>query len=142
MSFKQCQVCNEAQSKYKCPSCVIPYCSLVCFKKHKETPCSKAVSAGEKPSVDPKPSVARPVTVDKGNEVLQQLELESIASSTEIRNALKNERLQKLIIGIDYSQDPETELDKAMELEEFRIFTDKILSAMGPQPESMGKENS
>ncbi|GKU86151.1 hypothetical protein SLEP1_g714 [Rubroshorea leprosula] len=26
----QCQVCNEAQSKYKCP-CLIPYCSLPCY---------------------------------------------------------------------------------------------------------------
>nr|GLL42762.1 zinc finger HIT domain-containing protein 3 isoform X1 [Ipomoea trifida] len=39
MGPKKCGVCEEAQSKYKCPSCVIPYCSLTCFKKHKEIPC-------------------------------------------------------------------------------------------------------
>ncbi|KAK8616582.1 hypothetical protein V6N13_018127 [Hibiscus sabdariffa] len=32
---RQCQVCNQAQSKYKCPSCLVPYCSLACFKTHK-----------------------------------------------------------------------------------------------------------
>nr|GMD69104.1 zinc finger HIT domain-containing protein 3 [Ipomoea batatas] len=35
MGPKKCGVCEEAQSKYKCPSCLIPYCSLTCFKKHK-----------------------------------------------------------------------------------------------------------
>ncbi|RVW79748.1 hypothetical protein CK203_058226 [Vitis vinifera] len=38
MSRRECKVCNEAASKYKCPSCLIPYCSLVCFKKHKGIP--------------------------------------------------------------------------------------------------------
>lgn len=32
----KCLVCDENESKYKCPKCSIPYCSLVCYKKHKE----------------------------------------------------------------------------------------------------------
>ncbi|SCU86893.1 LAFA_0E03620g1_1 [Lachancea sp. 'fantastica'] len=31
MSIK-CQICNEQDSKYKCPKCGIRYCSLICFK--------------------------------------------------------------------------------------------------------------
>lgn len=27
-----CEVCNNQQSKYKCPKCGISYCSLVCYK--------------------------------------------------------------------------------------------------------------
>ncbi|KAG5514697.1 hypothetical protein RHGRI_035924 [Rhododendron griersonianum] len=42
---KKCGVCDEAESKYKCPNCLIPYCSLVCFKKHKEVPCVKPESS-------------------------------------------------------------------------------------------------
>ena len=34
-----CSVCSELTNKYKCPICSSPYCSLVCFKKHKEIPC-------------------------------------------------------------------------------------------------------
>ncbi|XP_058105426.1 uncharacterized protein LOC131248919 isoform X3 [Magnolia sinica] len=49
MGPRQCEVCKEAQSKYKCPSCLIPYCSLPCFKKHKEIPCAKPVSVEAKP---------------------------------------------------------------------------------------------
>ncbi|KJA20088.1 hypothetical protein HYPSUDRAFT_167579 [Hypholoma sublateritium FD-334 SS-4] len=35
----QCQVCLEQDFKYTCPQCRIVYCSLVCYRKHKETSC-------------------------------------------------------------------------------------------------------
>ncbi|XP_008235535.1 PREDICTED: zinc finger HIT domain-containing protein 3 isoform X2 [Prunus mume] len=103
MGPRLCQVCNEAQSKYKCPSCLAPYCSVACFKKHKENPCALPVSSLEKPPT----------------------------SSSEICSALKDENLQKLILNIDCSPDAEKELEKAMGVDVFRIFTDKILSTLG-----------
>ncbi|KAH9728956.1 HIT-type domain-containing protein [Citrus sinensis] len=112
-----CQVCNEAQSKYKCPNCFTPYCSLVCFKNHK---------------VFPESPVERSLNADEPSQVLQKEQLESIASSSEIRDALQDESLQKLILGIDSSSNPEIELDKAMEVEAFRTFTDKILASISP----------
>ncbi|KAH7577752.1 hypothetical protein JRO89_XS01G0294400 [Xanthoceras sorbifolium] len=132
---RQCQVCNDAQSKYKCPSCLTPYCSLLCFKKHKEIPCAKPESTEEKSNVMlsylctvvPELPVEKPLPADEPSEVLQKVQLESIASSSEIRDALKDESLQKLISDIDGSPDAENALDKAMEVEVFRIFTDKVL---------------
>ncbi|KAI0084916.1 hypothetical protein BDY19DRAFT_968841 [Irpex rosettiformis] len=41
----QCQICNENESKYTCSACMIVYCSVPCFKKHKETSCSAASRA-------------------------------------------------------------------------------------------------
>ncbi|KAI8523163.1 hypothetical protein RHMOL_Rhmol13G0052300 [Rhododendron molle] len=139
---KKCGVCDEAESKYKCPNCLIPYCSLVCFKKHKEVPCVKPESSANqtKPNQsEPESSAAevkltsgvvvhaeRPYHVDETGEVLQQLQLQSIASSSEICDALKDEELQKLICNIDCSPDAMNEIDKAMELDVFRIFTDKV----------------
>ncbi|RYO72867.1 hypothetical protein AA0113_g593 [Alternaria arborescens] len=32
-----CGVCNAEPKKYKCPTCALPYCSLLCFKTHKTT---------------------------------------------------------------------------------------------------------
>ncbi|WOG98591.1 hypothetical protein DCAR_0417935 [Daucus carota subsp. sativus] len=122
---KKCKVCEEADSKYKCPACLIPYCSLGCFKKHKEIPCVKeAVPAEQK--FAPKPHVERPYFVDEPSIVLQQSQLESIASSSEVIDALKNEELQKLICKIENSADIESEFDKAMEADAFRLFTDKV----------------
>lgn len=31
-----CEICNENQSKYTCPKCLLRTCSLECIKKHKE----------------------------------------------------------------------------------------------------------
>ncbi|KAL4325802.1 hypothetical protein GQ457_11G003500 [Hibiscus cannabinus] len=169
---RQCQVCNQAQSKYKCPSCLVPYCSLACFKTHKETPCVKPESTQEKPgtpslnsgsvndvvttsvklestndvvipSVKPESSegiscanpgfqVERKLEVDDPSEVLQIMQMRAIASSNEVRQALKDEHLQKLISNIDSSPDALNALDKAMGVDAFRIFSDKILSAINP----------
>ncbi|CAJ2646795.1 zinc finger HIT domain-containing protein 3 isoform X1 [Trifolium pratense] len=145
MGPKQCQICLEAQSKYKCPKCYILYCSLPCFKKHKELPCVNPTSSEVKTtvleSVVEKPSVidnamlealvANPLAVDK-KEVLEQSQLEALASSSEIRDALNDKALQELICGIACSPNAENELDKAMAEEAFQMFTDKILSTINP----------
>ncbi|KAL8092891.1 uncharacterized protein LOC141693591 [Apium graveolens] len=163
---KKCKVCEEADSKYKCPACLIPYCSLGCFKKHKEVPCGKEVEVPVEEQIDtaeiphvkeaeiphvkeaeipcvkevaavtaeqkftPNPHVERPCFVDEPSVVLQQSQLESIASSSEVLDALKNVELQKLICQIENSADIESEFDKAMEVDAFRLFTDKILSTI------------
>ncbi|KAF8902920.1 hypothetical protein CPB84DRAFT_1746428 [Gymnopilus junonius] len=36
----KCQVCSEQEYKYTCPQCQIVYCSLTCYKKHKEVSCN------------------------------------------------------------------------------------------------------
>ncbi|XVE72812.1 hypothetical protein DITRI_Ditri11bG0068800 [Diplodiscus trichospermus] len=169
---RQCQVCNQAQSKYKCPSCLVPYCSLACFKRHKEIPCVKPESSKEnlgtpclksgstndavtaslkmestndadtssvKPESYEEISTASPgfqlerkLEVDDPSEVLQILQMQAVASSSEVREALKDKHLQKLISDIDSSPDAMNELDKAMQVDVFRIFSDKILSAINP----------
>lgn len=35
--IEPCEICTEIPSKYKCPVCRIKYCSVVCYKVHKET---------------------------------------------------------------------------------------------------------
>ncbi|XP_060174863.1 uncharacterized protein LOC132605697 [Lycium barbarum] len=129
MGPQKCKVCDEAQSKYKCPNCFIPYCSLVCFKKHKEIPCGKPEPEPEEKLASAlAPHVEKPIYVDEPSEALNQSQLESIASSAEILEAVRNKELQTLIYNLDSSLDAETELDKAMEKEEFRIISEKILS--------------
>ncbi|KAG4970442.1 hypothetical protein JHK85_036863 [Glycine max] len=98
MGPRQCQVCNQTQSKYKCPS--------------------SAVSES---------FVEKPLVADESSEVLQKFQLEAIASSSEIRDALNDEALQELICRIDGSSNAENELDKAMAEEAFRLFTDKVM---------------
>ena len=46
-----CQICSKSESKYKCPTCKIAYCSLACYKseahKHEET------KSSEPPAIEP-----------------------------------------------------------------------------------------
>ncbi|GAB2298531.1 hypothetical protein Dimus_032596 [Dionaea muscipula] len=106
-------------------------CSLVCFKKHKEIPCAKPVCPDDEKlsKIIPESREDRAILVDEPSEVLLRVELESIASSSEIRDALKNEDLQKLICNIDASANSMDELNKAMGSGVFRIFADKVFSA-------------
>ncbi|KAL9273475.1 hypothetical protein AKJ16_DCAP27730 [Drosera capensis] len=79
----------------------------------------------------------RPIQVDQPAEVLQRVQLESIAASSEIRDALKNEDLQRLISSIDNSANASDDIDKAMGSDVFRIFADKVLSAANAIPWSV-----
>ncbi|MCL7049713.1 hypothetical protein MKW94_017264 [Papaver nudicaule] len=157
---KHCEICKDAISKYKCPSCLVPYCSLVCYKKHKATPCLKSnqvtpqaetpasnqvtaqaetpasnqVTPHEKPCRTLLPEI--PLEVEEPNLMLHQSQLESIRFSKEILDTLKDEKLHKLIYSID-SAKSENELENAMELEDFRQLREKILSVIG-QPRQAG----
>ncbi|XP_071741816.1 uncharacterized protein [Rutidosis leptorrhynchoides] len=129
---KSCKICEITDSKYKCPTCFVPYCSLTCFKKHKEITCVKPAPASENDKNSPIPpvDVDRPCYIDDFSDVLPQSQLESISTSNEIRDALKDKELRKLVRNIDCSANTEIELDKAMEQEVFRLFTEKILSTV------------
>ena len=54
MSSNLCQVKKEdasectVLSKYKCPSCLVKYCSVACFKLHKELEYCKKADREEK----------------------------------------------------------------------------------------------
>ncbi|XP_054801875.1 uncharacterized protein LOC129305801 [Prosopis cineraria] len=132
MGPRLCQVCDEAQSKYKCPSCYTPYCSLACFKKHKEIPCVKPPPSDLKRTAIPESHVQKPILVDEPSEVLQKSQLDAIACSSKIRSALNDKALQELICSIDCSPDAENALDKAMAEEPIRLFAEEILSIINP----------
>ncbi|CAL0321337.1 unnamed protein product [Lupinus luteus] len=134
MAPRQCQICNQAQSKYKCPSCYVLYCSLVCFKKHKESPCVKPPTSEAKTAVVLESPVEKPLIVHKSSLVLKKSQLEAIASSSEIRDALNDKALEDLIRRIDSSPNAENELEKAMADEAFHLFTEKVLSTINRKP--------
>ncbi|ERN15786.1 zinc finger HIT domain-containing protein 3 isoform X2 [Amborella trichopoda] len=134
MGRPSCGVCVEAQSKYKCPTCFMPYCSLACFKNHREVPCTKPDLPEQKPETHL--LSARSIRVDEESWVLQKDQFESIASSYEIRNTLKNDELCRIISNINSSTNAEDELDKALRDPAFREFSDKISCILNPGEQS------
>jgi len=47
-----CRICNEKESKYTCSSCLVEYCSVACYKRHKENSCT---SKTERKNSTPEP---------------------------------------------------------------------------------------
>ncbi|XP_044901300.1 zinc finger HIT domain-containing protein 3 [Felis catus] len=48
-----CVICLE-KPKYRCPACRVPYCSLACFRKHKEQYNSKTLIEKKRSAVTAK----------------------------------------------------------------------------------------
>lgn len=132
----QCGVCKEAQSKYKCPSCLVPYCSLGCFKNHKESICKESSPAIRETKTVVLPGMFLPRRLygpDEANWVLCKDELVSVVKSDEIRKAFADGEFKNLILQIIESQDPEDELGKAEKGHAFHQFTEKIRDLFSPQ---------
>lgn len=172
MAGGSCDVCKEAPSKYKCPACRTPYCSVACFKNHKDKFCQKTIPLEEvsKSSLqeeisrnsrsleeatncpndkDQTPSLlsdttcptqypntlhsAKSLEVEDPSWLVDKNGLRSLAESNEIRDALKDCKLQQMLLKIDGSAEPEKELEKLMEGQVFQRFTNKILDIVSPQ---------
>ncbi|KAJ6594551.1 hypothetical protein B0H19DRAFT_1247212 [Mycena capillaripes] len=57
----KCQICSINESKYTCSGCATVYCSVPCYKKHKEVPCTPEKLEGVNEVQDP-PSAQSPST--------------------------------------------------------------------------------
>ncbi|CAK9254907.1 unnamed protein product [Sphagnum jensenii] len=123
---KQCGICNNAESKYKCPCCLIPYCSVTCYQQHKEIPCVK-----------PEPAASS----DGKSFICLAMHAHPVCSSYDIRRMLRDQDLQSLIRKIDSAVNAEEELDKAMEGPAFREFADKILATINPEEHVLAAES-
>ncbi|NP_001152218.2 HIT-type Zinc finger family protein isoform 2 [Zea mays] len=127
MGDGSCCVCKEAPPKYKCPSCRTPYCSVTCFKKHKalHTTCT-----AESPNTA---CPTKALEVEDLSWLVDNNRLRSLAELKGIQDALRDPELQRMILQIDGSSESEKELEKVMEGQAFREFTDKILDIVNPQ---------
>ncbi|KAI8602436.1 zinc finger HIT domain-containing protein 3 [Dissophora ornata] len=141
-SKKVCGVCETDPSKYKCPTCTLPYCSLVCYKKHKETPCEKPAPIPE-PETIPVPPVKQvpDYLVEEPVALLNDEQLDMISQSSAIQEMLKNDGLRRLVRMIDSSENPEYLLDKARKDDRhFMEFSDEILAVIAREPGQSGTD--
>ncbi|WZY85890.1 hypothetical protein YC2023_032274 [Brassica napus] len=97
-----CGICERVVSKYKCPCCLVPYCSVGCFKKHKgnvpstspakevpvettdvveKTEAKAGGSSDASPTKEAQMAVARPVNAEEAKHVVDKTQLEAIGAS-------------------------------------------------------------
>ena len=133
-----CAVCQDATPKYRCPTCKIQYCSVACFKQHKEAGCEKPTVPGQ--VVLAKPRATIPVLDERGSfdpdSAVPVESFERIRHSEELRNMLRDERLQKLVKRVDTADDPERELGALLKSDaDFEAFVHKMLVQIGHRDE-------
>ncbi|CAO3687353.1 unnamed protein product [Umbelopsis vinacea] len=134
----QCEVCAENPSKYKCPTCTIPYCSLNCYKKHREITCQKPTTerAESNPAPEPKAATAKGNANDDDDYRLTSEQLQNLSRSEAVHNYLKHPQIRKLISTIDSSNDPAKMLDEVRQNDPvFGELLDELLQVVtGKKP--------
>lgn len=129
-----CLICQLAVSKYKCPTCTSPYCSLDCFKSHKATPCSPPLPAIIE---DRTPSDER---VFQTPDTVPLETLKRLGESGELRDLLQNPHLRDFLRKIDSAANPAGLMRKAMREPLFVEFVDECLRVVEPQPADLTDE--
>ncbi|KAI8061854.1 uncharacterized protein B0P05DRAFT_599502 [Gilbertella persicaria] len=105
-----CQICEKQEAKYKCPKCRAPYCSLVCFKTHKEIPC-KAPSTNTTEPITRKEITPIGPPDEEDPSRLTPEDLIKLSYSRDIHTFLQDSQLQETIRLLDASKTPEKDLD-------------------------------
>ncbi|NP_001186157.1 zinc finger HIT domain-containing protein 3 [Oryctolagus cuniculus] len=138
-----CVACLE-KPKYRCPSCRVPYCSLTCFRTHKEQcnpetrPVEKkrsAVSAKTTKPVenqDNDDSVADFLNSDEEEDRVSLQNLRNLGESATLRSLLLNPHLRQLIISLDQGDDKAKLMRDYMQEPLFVEFADCCLGIVEP----------
>lgn len=149
-ALPKCSVCNEGEAKYRCPACRTRYCSLQCFKHHKEAaecapadasraaPASAAIavptSGAQAPSQQ---AVTAPLVCDAelgDDEPLAALtseQLDRLRRADAVRHAVADTRLQAVLKSIDSAPDRIAALHREMQDPRLCEVIDTMMDAIG-----------
>ncbi|CAF0917134.1 unnamed protein product [Brachionus calyciflorus] len=157
ISKKKCELCAENESKYKCPQCLVLYCSLGCYKPHKEKCVKKEIPkiieedpANNETNSSENKSPIKLVDYDdeiKSNTSLDFKNIESdfisidklrlLENSVELKEILRNKHLRELLINLNNTETDtiDDKMDKAMQEPLFQEFSDACLKIVQNETE-------
>lgn len=110
--FKACIVCEKEKSSYKCPKCRGFYCSLACFKIHKEKECEFKVSNNTTPLNLIQEKSESEKTLEEEYILLNEEQKNIIKNDQKILDLIKSKRFLNDLAKIDEAEDRESELKK------------------------------
>ncbi|KAH8283560.1 hypothetical protein KR018_006460 [Drosophila ironensis] len=134
-----CVGCEEITKKYKCSKCAAPYCSVACYRAHKDSPSCAAAqkttlseNLQQKAALD-EPTLHAPFSTDDTvpPEKLQQLE-----GNQELRELLHNPHLRSLLQQIDVAINAHAAMAAAMQEPLFLEFANACLQVVEPMSEA------
>ncbi|CAH1963217.1 unnamed protein product [Acanthoscelides obtectus] len=130
---KTCEVCQK-EGRYKCPTCLIFYCSVTCCRKHRENKCEVLKSDLKEDDKNELIVKKRKLESTETDTVLKE-KLELIKTSEDVKKLLANGHLRNLLVTIDKSENAEEVMQKAMQEPIFLEFADACLKVVEPQAE-------
>ncbi|CAN9501608.1 unnamed protein product [Ophioblennius macclurei] len=142
-----CNVCSEQTPKYRCPACKIRYCSLGCYKKHKDTclpaekPASLSVEAKDAPNTEPW-CVDDLLNEDDIIDKVPLQRLQSLGQSKELRDLLCNPHLRQLLRSIDSADSKDDAMKAAMQEPLFVEFSDQCLQIVKSDDDALTASDS
>ncbi|XP_051014142.1 zinc finger HIT domain-containing protein 3 isoform X2 [Acomys russatus] len=110
-----CVICLE-KPKYRCPTCRVPYCSVTCFKKHK----------------DDDASVADFLNSDEEEDRVSLQNLKNLGESATLRSLLLNPHLRQLMVNLDQGDNKAKLMRACMQEPLFVEFADCCLRIVEP----------
>ncbi|CAG9786823.1 unnamed protein product [Diatraea saccharalis] len=121
-----CVLCNEP-SKYKCPVCRKPYCSVACCKLHRANPCTapdvSTIESPKKQNIDYEFPTEDTVPIEK---------LELLSKSVDVKKCLENPHVRDILKELDKSAYPDDLMQEYMLEPIFTEFVDACLSVVQP----------
>ncbi|XP_028662815.1 zinc finger HIT domain-containing protein 3 [Erpetoichthys calabaricus] len=140
-----CEVCQEEVSKYRCPCCIIRYCSVNCYKSHKDVcnPKKSSVSHSECPDIatpcqklktykDKETAWSVKDLLKDESDVVPQQNLKLLGQSTGLKDLLHNPHLRQLLRTVDEAENKEVVMKAVMQEPLFVEFADCCLKIVEP----------
>ncbi|PNF30340.1 Zinc finger HIT domain-containing protein 3 [Cryptotermes secundus] len=125
----KCGICETQESKYKCPSCRLVYCSLNCWKEHQKIKC-ESVSLPNNTEEEIRIGSQKYEHQTEDTVPLDRLKL--LENSKVLQQILQNPHLQELLVSVDRSPNPDRAMQLAMQEPLFVEFADECLKIIEP----------
>ncbi|XDV21589.1 hypothetical protein PO909_026666 [Leuciscus waleckii] len=144
-----CGVCSEHVPKYRCPACRIRYCSVGCFKRHKDDDSCHPIKQPDPASISRTPvsSAEQPWIVedlldeDSHTDKVPLQKLQQLGDSEALKDLLRNPHLRQLMMSVDSAGNKAKAMKDAMQEPLFVEFADQCLKIIEPtQTDSVDEE--
>lgn len=138
-----CQVCEEkVAAKYKCPTCIVPYCSVNCFRSHRDRCIPPVVEPGVDQGENSEGGQRQGGTPSteyrfKTADTVPKEKLELLGKSESLKSLLKNPHLQNFLKTIDAADNPPRLMRKAMYEPLFVEFVDECMKVVDPAQQEL-----
>ncbi|XP_048770085.2 zinc finger HIT domain-containing protein 3-like [Ostrea edulis] len=131
-----CEVCQSSTPKYKCPKCVIRYCSLSCYKIHKENVCSQLLpddAQDKKPTTTESHEAPKKIPefdLKETEDRVRPETLQCLRENPDLLLALENPHLRSLMTNLVSSNNPSEDMERVMREPLFLEFSDQCLKVV------------